>query len=101
MAATVYIYMEIYNCTLTQRLELFAYLESQFTCGRQHQGKVALRILEQSMQNGQSKGARFARTGFGQANDIFALQCNRYRLLLNFRGRLPFQLLARLAQRVI
>lgn len=55
-----------------QGLELLRNLKGQLSSRREDQGKQALGSLQQRIQNGQSKGTCFPRSGFRQPNDITA-----------------------------
>lgn len=83
---------------LTQRFDLFRYLEGEFSGRGQDECKISLGVFQQRLQYGNGKGAGLPRPGLGQADDVFALQGYRDGFLLDLGGRFPFQRLARLAQ---
>lgn len=74
-------YSQGYYCT--EGLKCLANLERQFTSRRENEGKEWLWFIEEGLQDGQCKGCRLSGASFCEANDVFSLQRNRYRLGLD------------------
>mmetsp|Transcript_38111 Transcript_38111/g.109002 ORF Transcript_38111/g.109002 Transcript_38111/m.109002 type:complete len:368 (+) Transcript_38111:705-1808(+) len=79
-------------------LELLADLHAELSRGRHHNGKEALRGVQEALNDGQREGARLATARLGEADHVPPLQGPRDRLHLYGGGRMPLQELAGTAQ---
>lgn len=84
----------------SQRLELLANLECQFTRGRQNQTKESLGVVNKSLDHRNCKRARLSGTRFRQTNDVAVLKGILQTLCLNGRWLLPAETGNRLTQGV-
>ncbi len=70
------------------------YLESELARGGENKRVELLRILEESVQYGQGKGASLPRTGFCQPDDVLALPQSKgiSKILLNYCNKVTISL---------